>query len=330
MKLYRKDGYLNIEGLLRQPFTFIFLIGGRGTGKTYGILKYIVENRKTMFMIRRTQAQADIVSKPEFNPFRPITDGVIVKPESKYHSGFYKNDNCVGYIAGLSTFAKIRGFDASGIDIIFYDEFIPELHEARIRHEAEALLNAYETVNRNRELSGKDPVKLVCAANSNRIDNEVLQKFGLLNPLQKMIKTGTEIWKDEKRSILLVYLSESPISKAKEKTALYTALGEESHYADMALKNRFAELPDSIVSRDLSQYRILLKIGNIGFYVARSGNLGFYVRRSKETAAREYGTEEAEVRRFRYENPFIWKWVTAGIVEFESLDVFTEFNSYLT
>lgn len=329
MRLYKKSGFLNVEGLLSQPFTFNFLIGGRGTGKTYGILEYILKYNKKVFFIRRTQAQADIVSKPEFNPFRPICSEVYVKSESKYHSAFYYKERCIGYISGLSTFAKIRGFDASDIDIMFYDEFIPELHEQRIAHEDAALFNAYETVNRNRELAGRDPVKLVCAANSNRIDNIILQKFGLLVPLQKMIQTGKEIWTDSEKSMLLVYLSESPISEQKRSTVLYSALGS-GDFVDMSVGNQFAEMPDNIQSRRLSEYRLLEKIGDIGIYVARSGELRFYVRRTKETAGREYGTTEQERKRFRMENPFLPRWITGGCIEYESLDIYTEFNSYLT
>lgn len=330
MKLYKQTGYLNIEGLLMQPFTFNFFIGGRGTGKTYGILEYILKYRKKVFFIRRTQAQADIVSKPEFNPFRPIDPSIVIRSESKYHSAFYQGDACVGYISGLSTFAKIRGFDASDIDIMFYDEFIPELHELQIRHEDAALLNAYETVNRNRELAGRDPVKLVCAANSNRIDNIILQRFGLLEPLQKMIRTGREIWTDPERSVQLVYLSDSPISAAKKKTALYQAVGQNSEFTQMSLDNQFAELPENIVSRPLDQYRILFRIDDLGVYVSRSGDLRLYVRRSKETAARYYANTEQDKKRIRIENPYLMQWFIAGIIDFESLAVYTEFREYLT
>lgn len=329
MKLYKENGYLNIEGLLSRPFVFNFFVGGRGTGKTYGVLEYILKYRKKAFMIRRTQAQAEIVSRKEFNPFRPIDSEITVQAESKYHSAFYKGEDCIGYIAGLSTFAKIRGFDASDIEIMFYDEFIPELHEVKLKHEDAALLNAYETVNRNRELNGLPPVKLVCAANSNRIDNIILQRFGLLRPLQKMMKTGREIWTDPDRSIQLVYLSDSPISAKKKETALYHAVGK-GDFADMSIGNRFAELPEHIVSRPLSEYRILFKVGDLGVYVSRSGEMRLYVRPTKETASRTYGTTEQEKKRLRAENPFLMQWVISGRFEFESLDVYTDFMELLT
>lgn len=329
MKLYKKNGYLNIEGLLMQPFVFNFIVGGRGTGKTYGILEYALKYHKKIFIIRRTQAQAEIVGRKDFNPFRPIDPEITVQSESKYHSAFYKGEQCIGYIAGLSTFAKIRGFDASDIDLMFYDEFIPELHETKLKHEDAALLNAYETVNRNRELSGRDPVKLICAANSNRIDNIILQRFHLLDPLQKMTKTGREIWTDPARSLQLVFLSSSPISKAKSGTALYTAVGD-GDFADMSINNKFAEIPENIVSRSLKEYRILFRVGDLGVYTARSGQLRFYVCPTKETPSRFYDTTEQEKKRLRMENPYLMQWIISDLFDFESLNVYTEFMDYLT
>lgn len=329
MKLYKKNGYLNIEGLLMQPYCFNFFVGGRGTGKTYGILEYALKYHKKIFLIRRTQAQAEIVGRKDFNPFRPIDPNIEVRSESKYHSAFYKGDVCIGYIAGLSTFAKIRGFDASDIELMFYDEFIPELHEAKLKHEDAALLNAYETINRNRELTGKDPVKLVCAANSNRIDNIILQRFRLLDPLQKMSKTGKEIWTDSSRSVQLVFLSHSPISRAKSGTALYTAVGS-GDFLEMSIHNRFSEMPENIVSRPLKEYRILLRIGDLGVYTARSGQLRFYVCPTRETPSRIYDTSEQERKRLRMENPFLMQWIIADLFEYESLNVYTEFMEYLT
>ena len=329
MKLYLKSGYLNIEGLLRQSLTFNFLIGGRGTGKTYGILKYILDNRLRVFLVRRHQTQVDIISKPEFNPFKALDRDISVRPSSKYHSSFFRDEECIGYCAALSTFSKIRGFDASDIDIMFYDEFIPEAHERPIKDEAAALFNAYETINRNRELQGRRPLMLVCAANSNRIDNVILQGFGLLPKLEKLAKTGKEISIDKDRSILLAYLKGSPISEAKSETVLYKALRGEK-FSDMAIENRFEFTAERIASKDLRQYRIMAKVGNLGIYIHKHERGTFYVRPTKEKARYEYEDTADGLKHFRNEFPFVAVWDIKGLIEYENLDVFTRFRSYLT
>lgn len=325
MKLYTKQGYLNVEGLLRQSFTFNFLIGGRGTGKTYGALQYIRNNRLKVFFIRRQQTQIDIISKPEFNPFKAVDSSITVETASKYHSTFVRDGEPIGYAAALSTFAKIRGFDASDIDIMFYDEFIPELHERPIKNEAAALFNAYETVNRNRELQGQPPVILLCAANSNRIDNPILQGFNLLPELEKLIRSGKEVYTDRQRSVLLAYLQNSPISAEKSETALYKAVAG-TNYADMSIKNKFGFSADRIRSHDLQQYRIMVKIGNLGVYVSRQGSAVYYVRETKETAKYEYKDDVDGVKQFRNDFPMLPIWDIKGLIEYESLDVYTRFR----
>ena len=323
MKLYTKQGYLNVEGLLRQSFTFNFLIGGRGTGKTYGVLQYIRNYKLKVFFIRRQQTQIDIITKPEFNPFKSIDKNITVDSASKYHSIFYKNDECIGYAAALSTFAKIRGFDASDIDIMFYDEFIPELHERPIKNESAALFNAYETVNRNRELQGRPPVILICCANSNRIDNPILQGFNLLPDLEKLIRTGKELYTDRSRSVLLAYLQSSPISKEKSETALYRAITG-SNYSDMY--NQFGFSADKITSKDLTQYRIIARIGDIGIYISRQSGTSYYIRATKETAKYMYKDDADGLKRFRNDFPMLPILDVKGFVEYESLDIYTRFK----
>ena len=38
MKMYLNNGYLNMKDILTNKYHFVFMIGGRGTGKTYGTL----------------------------------------------------------------------------------------------------------------------------------------------------------------------------------------------------------------------------------------------------------------------------------------------------
>ena len=47
--------------------------GGRGIGKTYGVLKDArLDNPRLFVLMRRTQKQADMVYKPLLHPFRSI------------------------------------------------------------------------------------------------------------------------------------------------------------------------------------------------------------------------------------------------------------------
>ena len=192
--MYDSSGYVNVRGILDEGYPFNFLVGGRGTGKTYTTLKVAKEDGRRFMLMRRTQSQADLISKPEFSVFKPLNEdlgwNVMVKSISKYNSMFYEpegdaeeNPHPIGYTCALSTLSNMRGFDASDIQLLIYDEFIPEKHERLLKNEADALFNAYETMNRNRELKGIAPIQMVCLANANDITNPMVAAFQTLMEL---------------------------------------------------------------------------------------------------------------------------------------------------
>ena len=129
MKIYTAEGFCDIKGIIQQGYPFNFICGGRGTGKTYGALKYAREDHKKFILMRRTQSQADLISKPEFSVFKPLNgdNGWEVIPErvSKYNSAFVEDDIQIGFTCALSTISNMRGFDASDVELLIYDEFIP-------------------------------------------------------------------------------------------------------------------------------------------------------------------------------------------------------------
>ena len=197
MKLYQDNGYVNIRGIIELGLPFNFVVGGRGTGKTYTALKTVKEDAIKFFFMRRTQAQADLINKPEFSPFKALNSDegweVITKAVSKYNAAFYNGvENLpqgepIGYTGALSTMSNVRGFDAQEVKILIYDEFIPERHERPIKNEGSALLNAYETINRNRELKGHPPLQLLCLANANDLSNPIFLELGLVKKAEQIL-----------------------------------------------------------------------------------------------------------------------------------------------
>lgn len=144
-----------------------------------------------------------------------------------------------------------------------------------------------------------------------------------------MIRTGKELYQDRNKSLQLVYLSFSPISEKKEDTALYRAL-HGSEFSEMSLENRFAFSADKVQSRNLKQYRILFRIGDIGFYTDRQKGNSFYVRITKETARRNYEANADGIREMRMDYPYIQIWNIQGYIYYEDLDVYTRFSKLFT
>ena len=305
MGIYLDNGYLNINQILSYGVPFNFIVGGRGTGKTYGTLKTAYIENKRFILMRRTQAQCDLINKPEFNPFKALNNdtgsNAVVKSISKYNAKIVEeteeDERLLGYTCALSTIANMRGFDASDVELLIYDEFIPEKHERAIKNEGSAFLNAYETINRNREIKGEKPLQVLCLANAFNIANPIFLELGLVGRCEKMKNSGQEIFIDKERGVCVVLLQKSKISKAKADTALYRL--SSGSYADMALSNDFVyNNSDNIKSMALKEFKLLCTVGEISIYKHKSKRL-FYVSEHRTGTAPIYRSDEVNLQRYR-------------------------------
>lgn len=333
LALYTPAGWVDIPAILQyfpvSLFPFIFIIGGRGTGKTYGILKFLIQQLIKFVYLRRTQTEIDECINPDMNPFKKLNSDYdwAYAPEriTKNLSGFYERDETgkaegdpVAYAMSLATVANIRGFDASDCDTIFFDEFIAEIHKQQMRGEAEALFNAYETVNRNRELEGRPPTRLICAANSNNIINPVFMALGLIDVLYDLAMQGKEIYVDKKRGLVVINMLFSPASEKKKETALYK-LTQGSRFYTMAIKNQFEKQYFSkIASRNVKEYRALVKCGEFTIYEHKS-RPELYVTRYHSGTCPVYRDTELDRRRAKYDYAYIWSAYCNECITFESV-----------
>lgn len=311
MGIYLDNGYLDIEKILSYKMPFNFIVGGRATGKTYGALKYAYESHTRFILMRRTQAQTDLINKAEFNPYKAINQDlgtdIQVKSISKYNSKIYEpaedGEQLLGYTCALSTISNLRGFDASDCRLLVWDEFIPEKHERPIKGEGAAFLNAYETINRNRELKGDDPLQVLGLANAFNIANPVFLELGLVGRCEKMKNTDQELFIDKERGILLVLLQHSKISRAKADTALYRL--SSGSYNDMALSNDFIyNNADNIKAQALKEYKLLCTVGEISIYRHKS-NREYYVSEHRTGTAPQYKSDEVGLMRYRRKHGLI-------------------------
>ena len=305
MSIYLQNGYLDIEKILSYNMPFTWIVGGRGTGKTYGALKYAYESHTRFILMRRTQAQTDLINKPEFNPYKAINQDlgadIQVKSISKYNSRIFEpaedGEQLLGYTCALSTISNMRGFDASDCKLLIYDEFIPERHERPIKAEGSCFLNAYESINRNRELRGEPPLQVLGLANAFNIANPVFLELGLVGRCEKMKNNDQEFFMDPERGILLVLLQRSRISKAKADTALYRL--SSGSYKDMALSNDFIyNNSDSIKAQALKEYKLLCTVGEISIYRHKSKR-EYYVSEHRTGTAPLYKSDEVGIMRYR-------------------------------
>lgn len=329
MNIYLGNGYVNIRKIRDCGCPFIFLIGGRGTGKTFGSIETSVEDNLKFIFLRRTQVQMEMVRKEEYSPFSKVNRvkkwTLEVKPNGRYSSMVMQGSKELGRMMALSTIANVRGFD-SDAKIIIYDEFIPELHEKRFE-EYEAFCNAYETINRNRELDGEPPVIALCLSNSNTLNNPLLEGFGIVDIIQKKKKEGKTIYINRERGIAVFLLDESTISEKKRETALYKATKGTKFY-DMALDNNFAlDFPENIKSMDLKGYEAIAYIKDAFCVYKHKSDKTYYITAHKRGTPVEYENAAVNLKRFREKFKHVLKARMKGKVYFENYSLQIKFDN---
>ena len=322
MELYSPNGYVDVRKILSLDLPFTIIVGGRATGKTYTTLKTVIEDNIIFMYMRRLQAQTDLINKPEFSPFKVLNTDlhwhIGTVSITKYNAGFYnfrlneEQDKMeaygkpLGYTGALSTFSNLRGFDASDVELLIYDEFIHEKHEREINSEGEAFLNCYETMNRNRELKGQKPLQALLLANSTNLANPIFITLGLVKIAQKMKANHNPYYINKKRGIGLFMLDESPISRQKQDTALYR-LTKNTDFSRMALGNEFAtEEVGRVGSQQLNHYKPLVRVGELTIYEHKSENL-YYCSTHNSGSPEVFGSGEAELKRFRRKYYYLWQ-----------------------
>lgn len=148
MGLYLHSGYVDIPWVLSGRLPFVIMVGGRGTGKTFGVLEYYrqyaLDTGKRFIYLRRRPDETKTTGIPELSPFKKLDEyhgyNTLTKKMGKDCYGFIDEETqqLIGYSMALSTFADVRGIDASDVQAIIFDEFIPERHRRPIKDEAAA------------------------------------------------------------------------------------------------------------------------------------------------------------------------------------------------
>lgn len=343
MGLYLENGYLNIEHIMNYGTPWTIIVGARATGKTFGVLKYILDNDIRFMYLRRTQTQLDIIKQPAFSPFNAVNRlcGYNINPQSltKHSCGFYKcsinadgeltyQEPPIGYGAALTTMHNVRSIDAESINILVYDEFIPERHAPKIREEGAAFFNVCETVNRNRELTGKPPLKVICLANSDTIANPLFIHLGLIKQVERMKIKGQEVSVNKTRGLTIILPMNSPVIAQKAKTSLYT-LTQGTDFERVALDNDFIDFDyDLVRPQALIEYKPYVCVGEICIYRHKSQPL-FYVSMHKSGSPATFSTSDADILRFKKHYYAIWDKYLHRKVLFEDSTSEVLFNTYM-
>lgn len=310
--------YIDVPHYENADYPYQFFIGGRGTGKTYTTLRFLlamtldldneheaevynrivedcgysIPNGQAYMWIRRTDKEFKIlVSNNRLgdggNPFEELNEKYDVNfgihAINPNLAGIYRRErksdgkdepfgDPVGYACAMSSIAGIRGMSFHMVKRAVYDEFIPERHVKRMRAEGEAVLNAIETVGRNRELKGEPPLYVYFLSNSNDIYNPLMVDLGLVNHVERMVNRGKKdiYMPDRKCGIHLLDPAES-FKTAKMKSSLYQ-FAKGTRFAEMSLDNKFVYNDFSGTGyRNVKGLKPLCRCEEITLFVEKSG-----------------------------------------------------------
>lgn len=346
MKLYLKSGFLDVPHVAevadRNNISIIIIIGKRQIGKTYGVLKFMLDEQKQFILLRSVMAEMDMLKHNVASPFDAIkgySGRVVFESETQYTANIVRIDESeegeektnIGMLSALSAIGRVRGINGRQFSDVVYDEFIPESHLLKVKNGGDAFLNMYTTIAGNREIEGEKPLRVWLLANSNNLDNDILNALNITGVVEKMSLRGEEsrILKD--RGIMVILPDSQLITEKRKKGALYRAIGGDSKFSQMAYENAFAYNDYTDVgSKPLQEYKPLISVGGtFTIYLHKSDKILYVCDIVDNNARHKYTQSDYDRMKFTRDYPEIKAAYLRGRFTFQNMTVKNEFLNYL-
>ena len=337
--LYLPEGWLNFEYIMNKPAFMIIILGKRQVGKTYGALQCMLRNDIQHVLLRRTTAELDLISaSPDLNPYKAF--------EPEFHVGLFKQNKKLcricdwlpdpegraipdmqrGIATSLAEIAHMRGFSGRVFTDLVFDEFIPEKGVITRKTEGDSFLNAYTTINGNRELEGLPPLRAWLLANTNRIDSPILEALEVTDAILYMRRKGLEELMLDNGYFIVQPFSQK-ITDLRADTALMRSINKKSDFFKMAMENEFAydESP-YVKTMPLKGMTPAWSFEDKIFCWQRSG--GYYICRApfKTPYAPKYSNSRVDKERLSMEFPWMKPYYYAAGIAFSDLAVLAIFK----
>ena len=346
MNIYTKQGWLDashIEEIAdRNNINFIVIIGKRQIGKTYNVLKLMLDSDKRFILLRGVKTEMDMLKRNVNSPFEKIhgyEKRIVFKSETEYTATINRydtdedgNENTtqIGMLAALSSIGRIRGFNGDIYSDVVYDEFIPESHLLKVRHGDDAFDNMYTTIAGNRELEGKKPLRVWLLSNSNDLDNDILKALDITDVVERMSLRGEETRMLVDRGIMILLPDSKVITEKRKQTALYRAIGGNSKFAKMAYENAFAYNDYTDVGQlPLQEFKPLIRIGTVTVHLHKSEKRLYITENMKYRPKHIYSDSDYDRMKLDKDYPELKATYLQGRCIFQSMTVKNYFLTYL-
>lgn len=221
-------------------------MGIRGAGKTYGLLKYLIERHikygYNFLYLRRSEEELKTLTTSKqgrlFNHVQVEFEGHALWTEANV---LHMDKEIIGYAQALSTARKMKSDAVINVRDIVFDEFIIDTTTSQQRYiadEVTAFFELYESVAR----PGARDYDVRCWF----LGNAISQTNPYFDYLDLSMPFKSDIWK---RGDMLVQLVAPPeLIKAKKNTRFYKALGD-CAYTAYATENKFLRDRDTFIMK---------------------------------------------------------------------------------
>lgn len=346
MKLYTIAGWLDVPHVAevadRNNISIIIIIGKRQIGKTYGVLKFMLDKQKQFILLRSVMAEMDMLKHNVASPFDAIkgySGRVVFESETQYTANIVRIDESeegeektnIGMLSALSAIGRVRGINGRRFSDVVYDEFIPESHLLKVKNGGDAFLNMYTTIAGNREIEGEKPLRVWLLANSNNLDNDILNALNITGVVEKMSLRGEESRILKERGIMVILPDSQLITEKRKKGALYRAIGGDSKFSQMAYENAFAYNDYTDVgTKPLQEYKPLISVGgSFTIYLHKSDKVLYVCDIVDNNARHKYTQSDYDRMKFTRDYPEIKAAYLRGRFTFQNMTVKNAFLDYL-
>ena len=334
MNIYDRDGWLDTvhiqEVADRNNIAFIMIVGKRQVGKTYNVLKLMLDQDKRFILLRGMSTEFDMLKKNVNSPFEGIhgyENQIFFEHGNTYTADIIRLDEneekkTIGMLAFLSGIGRVRGINGSIYSDVVYDECIPESHLLKVRDGDNAFLNMYTTFAGNRELEGKPPLRCWCIANSNDFNADIFKALDITDIVERMTLRGEESRIIKDRGIMILLPESKQIIEKRKQTALYRAIRGDSKFARMAYENEFSfnDYTD-VRPAPIGEYNLLITVGEISVHVHKSDYSVYITTKSKAQPRHYYSESDYGFRTFVKDYPELKAAYQRGKLIFQSMTV---------
>lgn len=169
-----------------------FIVGARGVGKTFGSLKYAIEQYKKtgsqFIYVRRFSTELQKLTQQRGGRLLKAiqASGIFPDDEFKCESNtIYMNGDIIGYAQPLTTASILKSDAFPMVNLIIFDEFIIDNRGSYhyLHDEVSKFLELYETIARE-----KNNVRVLFLSNAVSINNPYFDYFHLDKPKDSNIQ----------------------------------------------------------------------------------------------------------------------------------------------